>query len=170
MHHHDNVRPSGNCLFIAGLLITPISVVLLMHVNAQTQLFGDAHSVVRAMIIHEDLEVNGFWHLADGFRQCFRRIVSGHHDRDAFTVNHVAFSSLTAGPGESESDNHIRFPITRTLPQTFHWTFKILRDIRSKNHFSWLSGSPQYGNSLRRFRLGCIGRSYSSGQTVFYGG
>jgi hypothetical protein len=87
-HHHD-ARAALERLGVAGLLVSAVAAILLVHQHVQAQLVGHAHGLVGGAIVDED-EIVGHRpiDLGDGAPQGLLRVVCGHHHADARAADH----------------------------------------------------------------------------------
>ena len=90
MKHDDDVGAGGQSLAIAGLLVASVAVVAVVLEDIQAQLPGEIDGVVGTVVVHQNADVDQVGQFSHRDLQSFLRVVSGHDDRDALAVDHLA--------------------------------------------------------------------------------
>ena len=88
MQHDDYIGAGGESFAIAGLLIAAIAVIAVVLEDLQAEAAREIDSLVGAVIIHEDADIDQVGQLSDGDLEGLLRVVSGHYYRYAFAVDH----------------------------------------------------------------------------------
>src|SRR5580700_1417052 len=92
MDHDHDIRTGEKRLPVTGLLVSSVSVVLLVNVTLQAKFLGDSHGLIAAVVIDQYLDIDCVRELPDGFLQCLFRVIRGHDDYNAFSIDHLVFS------------------------------------------------------------------------------
>ena len=88
MNHDHDVSVCRERFAVASLSVAPVSVILVVHVILQSELFRNFDGAVRAMVIDQNFDIDNIRKFTDGVFERFFGVVGGKHHRNALAVNH----------------------------------------------------------------------------------
>src|SRR6202044_4044062 len=88
MKHDDHIRARRQSLAITGLLVAAITVIAVMLKNLQAKPARQINGTIGTAVVHQNANIYEIRKFAHRDRERFLRVVSGHNDRNAFTINH----------------------------------------------------------------------------------
>jgi hypothetical protein len=88
MEHDNNVRAGVQCRRVAGLLVSAVTPVALMHMNLQSKLVCQRHRSICAVIVDQNASIHDIGSLFYCFLESLFSVIRRQNDHDPLIVDH----------------------------------------------------------------------------------
>src|SRR5437879_3550578 len=88
MQHDHHIRTGGQCLPVAGHLISAVSVIFGVDMRGNAEVARQTHRAIGTEVIHQDSEVHDIREFTDSCFEGFLGVIGGQHYGNNFSIQH----------------------------------------------------------------------------------